>query len=160
MGRWRFPVYELVSNGDVIARLGRFGLWRIFFGGGVRIELASGTTWRLRSLGMAGALCPVIVDSDIRKVALAAPHFGGYGLNGPDWAYVMYPSEHRRLVRSNHWILRDHEENVGEITRRPWRVETESPVPLGAVIIGLALALYAIPGEAKLGVPQFRWGAF
>jgi hypothetical protein len=156
--RWRFPVHELVSNGEVMARFGRFGLWPIFFGGGVPIELVSGTRWRLRSLGMAGAICPVIVDSDIRKVAMAAPHFGGYGLNGPNWAYVMYPSEPRRLVRSNHWILRDHEENVGVITRTPWRIETDTPVPLGAVIIGLALAVYAIPGESKLEVPAFRWG--
>lgn len=160
VGRWRFPVHELVSNGEVLARLGRFGLWRIFFGRGVVVALADGTTWRLRSLGMAGAICPVIVDSEIRKVALAAPHFGGYGLNGPDWAYVMYPSEPRRLVRSNHWILRDHEENVGVVTRRPWRIETDTPLPIGAVIMGLALAVYAIPGESKLGVPAFRWGTF
>jgi hypothetical protein len=160
VGRWRFPVYELASSGEVIARLGRFGTWRIFFGRGVRIELAAGATWRLRSLAMADAVCPVIVDSDIRKVAFAAPRYGGYGLNGPDWAYVMYPSEHRQLGRSNHWILREHEENVGVITRRPWRIEANSPVPLGAVIIGLAVAVYAIPGESKLGVPQFRWGAF
>lgn len=160
VGRWRFPVFELASSEDVIARFGRLGLWRIYFGGGVRIELTTGATWRLRSFGSAGAVCPVIVDSDIRKVAQAAPYAGGYGLNGPDWAYVMVPSEHRQLARSNQWILREHEEEVGAITRRPWRIEANSPVPLGAAIIGLALAVYAIPGEAKLGVPEFRWGAF
>lgn len=140
-----------------MARLGRFGLWRIFFGRGVRIVLADGTAWRLRSLGTAGAICPVIVDSDVRKVALAAPHHGGYGLNGADWAYVMYPSDPGRFLRSNEWILREYEENVGMITRTPWRIEAESPLPLGAAILALALAIYAIPGESKLGVPRFHW---
>jgi hypothetical protein len=160
VGRWRFPVYELVVDGVVLARLGRPGPWRIFFGRGQVIELADGSKWRLRSLGMAGAICPVIVDSDIRKVALAAPHHGGYGLNGADWAYVLYPSERHRFVRSNHWILREYEENVGVVTRTPWQIETTAPVPLGAAILALSLAVYAIPGESKLGVPRIRWGTF
>lgn len=160
VGRWRFPVYELKVDGLVLARLGRSGLWRIFFGRGQPIELADGSRWRLRSLGMAGAICPVIVDSETRKVALAAPHHGGYGLNGPDWAYVLYPSERHRFVRSNHWILREYEENVGVVTRTPWRIETTSPVPLGAVVLALSLAVYAIPGESKLEVPRVRWGRF
>jgi hypothetical protein len=160
VGRWRFPVYELVVDGVVLARLGRPGPWRIFFGRGQAIELADGSKWRLRSLGMAGAICPVIVDSDIRKVALAAPHHGGYGLNGADWAYVLYPSERHRFVRSNHWILREYEENIGVVTRTPWQIETTAPVPLGAAILALSLAVYAIPGESKLGVPRIRWGTF
>ena len=157
VGSLRFPVYELVSGGVVLARLGRPGWWRIFFGRGQPIELADGTRWRLRAVGMAGAICPVIVDSDFRKVAQAAPDHGGYGINGKDWAYVFFPTERHRLVRANQWILRRHEENVGLATRTPWEITTTSPLPVGAAILTLTLIRYAIPGESGLGVPRFRW---
>ena len=160
VGFLRFPVYELAVDGDVLARLGRPGWWRIFFGRGQMIELADGTRWRLRAVGKAGAICPVIVDTDMRKVAQAAPSHGGYGINGRDWAYVLFPSEKHRFVRANQWVLREHDENVGLVSRTPWEITTTSPVPLGAAIVALTLTTYSIPGESHLGVPRFRWGAF
>lgn len=158
VGWWGFPTHELVVNGDVAARLGRAGWWRIFFGRGRVIELVDGTRWRLRATGMAGAICPVVVDASFRKIALAAPAHGGYGINGANWAYVLYPAERRRLSRCNTWILREFEEDVGVVTRTPWRAETTAPVPTGAVIVALTLVVYAIPGENRLFVPEFRWG--
>lgn len=157
VGFLRFPVYDLAVDGVVLARLGRPGWWRIFFGRGQPIELADGTPWRLRAVGLAGAICPVIVDRDFRKVAQAAPGPGGYGLNGRDWGYVLSPWERHRFVRANQWILREHEEELAVVTRSPWEITTTSPVPLGAAILALTLALYSIPGESDLGVPRFRW---
>lgn len=157
VGFLRFPVYELAGDGVVLARLGRPGWWRIFFGRGQRIELPDGTSWRLRSIGLAGAICPVIVDREFRKVAQAAPGPGGYGLNGRDWGYVLSPWERHRFARANQWILREHEEELALVTRSPWEITTASPVPLGAAILALTLALYSIPGESDLGVPRFRW---
>jgi hypothetical protein len=151
-------VFELVADGAVLARLGRSGSWRIFFGRGQVIELPDGTRWRLRAVGKASAICPVIVDADGRKVALASPHHGGYGLNGPDWAYVLYPTKQHRFIRSNRWILRHHEQDIGVVTRTPREIAATSPVPIGAVILSLMLTVHATPGEAELGIPAFRWG--
>lgn len=109
---------------------------------------------------MAGAICPVIVDSEVRKVAFAAPAHDGYGINGADWAYILYPAERRRFARSNEWILREFEEDVGVASRSPRRVETTTAVPLSAVLLTLTLVVFAIPGENKLFVPEFRWGTF
>lgn len=159
-GWWDFPTHELVAGTQVVARLGRAGWWRIFFGRGQPIELADGRRWRLRATGMAGAICPVLVDSEVRKVAFAAPAHGGYGINGADWAYILYPAERRRFARSNEWILREFEEDVGVASRSPRRVETTTAVPLSAVLLTLTLVVFAIPGENKLFVPEFRWGTF
>lgn len=159
VGLLRFPAYELTSDGEVLARLGRPGWWRIFFGRGQPIELADGTRWRLRALGMAGVICPVIVDAAPRKVAHAAPHHGGYGINGRDWAYFLFPAERHPFVRANQWILRRHDEEVGLVTRTPWEITTTSAVPFGAAILAMTLTRYEIPGESDLGVPRFRWGA-
>ena len=156
----RFPAFELVVDGEVRAKLARPGWWRIFFGRGQLIELADGTRWRLRAVGMAGAICPVIVDSEVRKVAQAAPHHGGYGINGRDWAYVLFAAHSRRFARANQWILREHEENVATVSRTPWEINLTTPIPLGAAILALTLMRYAIPGESGMGVPRFRWGAF
>ena len=99
----------------------------------------------------------MIVDTDLKKVAQAIPGPGGYGLNGRDWAYALSPWERHRFVRANQWILREHEEELAVVTRSPWEITTTSPVPLGAAILALTLALYSIPGESDLGVPRFRW---
>ena len=157
VGLFRFPVFELAVDGQVVARLGRSGSWRIFFGRGQVIELADGTRWRLRAIGSSGAICPVIVDADGKKVGLASPHVGGYGINGPDWAYVMYGARRSRLIRPSRWILREHEDDVAVVTRTPRAIVTEAPVPLAAAILCLTLTTHSIPGESDLGVPSFSW---
>jgi hypothetical protein len=157
VGRWGFPTHQVLVNGEVAANLGRAGWWRIFFGRGQRIELPGGRRWRLRATGRAGAICPVIVDQDARKVAIAAPAEAGYGLSGAGWSYLLYPAEGKRFARSNQWVLRELDENVGVATRSPRFVETSVAVPLSAVLLVLTLVVYAIPGEDKLFVPEFRW---
>ena len=159
-GQRQFPAYLLAAGGEAVARLGPYRWWRIFFGRGQRIELADGAEWRLRALNVAGAVCPVVVNAENRKVALAAPFHGVYGLNGADWSYVLYPASKRGLARSNLWILREHEEDVAVISHSPGLVEATSPVHLGAVFLSLVLTRYAIPGESDLGVPALRWGKF
>ena len=159
-GQRRFPAYELVVGDTTVARLGRFGWWRIYFGRGQRIELADGTSWRLRAIDSADAICPVIVNTENKKVALAAPFHGVYGLNGADWSYVLYPAKKRGFTRPNHWILRHHEDDVAVVSNSPTGVEASEPVPLGAVFLSFVLTRYAIPGESGLGVPPMRWGKF
>jgi hypothetical protein len=152
-------VFELASGQDVLARLARPGWIRIFFGRGQLIELADGRRWRLRAIGIAGGICPMIVDSEKRKVAIAVPRRAGYGLNGRDWAYVLVPGQPRRLVRSNQWIIREDEDDIGTVTRTPWQITTTRTVPLAAVVMALTLAIHEIPGESGLGTPNTRWGA-
>jgi hypothetical protein len=127
-------------------------------GRGQTIELLEGTVWHLRAVGIAGAICPVTVYADMRRVALASPNRGACGLNGPDWAQVLYPTEKRRFIRSNYWILREQETDMAVATRSPRLLIANPAIPLSATSLALTLVSYSIPGESKLGVPQFRWG--
>ena len=56
VGRIRFPVFELVQDGVVLASMGRAGWFKLFFGRGRRIELADGSRWRLTALGAGGVI--------------------------------------------------------------------------------------------------------
>jgi hypothetical protein len=158
IGRWRFPVFELAQDGDVLAVMGRYGWFNIFFGSGQRIELTNGNRWRIPSVGVAGNICPRVVDADGRKVAVGALGFGNYGINGRDYGYVLYAAEPRRFGRANRWILRHHEDDLAVVNRWPLSIEASQPVPLGAVFLCFVLARYGIPGELGPTVPKFHWG--
>jgi len=158
IGRWAFPVYELVQNDEVLARLGRFGWYSIFFGSGQKIELANGDRWRIPSVGVAGNICPRVIDATRRKVAVSALGAGNYGINGKDYGYVLYPADPRRFGRSNGWILRQHEEDLAVVTRYPLAIRAAHPVPLGAVFLSFVLARYGIPGELAPTTPPLNWG--
>ena len=158
VGRWSFPVAELTQSGETLARLGRVGSLRVFIGSGQRIELADGERWTLRSVGGGGAVNPVIVDSDHRKIAMAGLAHGTYGINCRDYAYVLYPTLKPRIGRANQWILRRHEDELAIVSRTPLRVEATLPVHLGAALLSLFLVRYRLPEESAAHVPAFRWG--
>lgn len=158
VGRFRFPVFEFVVDDEPLAVLGRAGSWRIFFGRGQVIEVADGTRWRLRALGSAGAICPLIVDAESRKVAMASPHHGGYAVNGPDRAYHMYATKKQRFIRPNRWIVREFEDDVAEATRTPRQIVITKPMTVATALMCLTLTVHGIPGEADTGVPAINWG--
>ncbi len=158
VGRVGFPVFELVRDSEVLARLGRTGWFKIYLWSGQRIELSDGARWKLRSIGAHGGISPLIVDAGGRKVAIAGLRDGCYGISGRDFACALYPAHKPRIGRANGWILREFEQELALITRHPLSVEAAAPVHLGAVLLSFALVRYGLPDEATPGVPAFRWG--
>lgn len=157
VGARAFPVYELIHEGDIVARLGRFGWLSVFLGRGQRVMLSDGREWRVRSKERAGNISLVIEDTGGGLVALGSSRPGGYGVNGKSWAYVVAPTDRRMLRRGNRWLLRGFDEKVGTVTAQPHSIETAQPVPIEAALLCLDLVRYGIPGESKLNVPSFRW---
>ena len=149
-------MFALTRNGEVLALTGRWGWFKVFFGFGVRIELPDGDRWRIRSVGVGGAIWPVIVDSSRRKVATAGIAHGTYGINTKHGAFVFIPSGRRGAGRKR-WMLRRFEEELAVVTRSPLSVEAMHPVPLGAVLMCFVLMRYGIPGESAPRFPSFRW---
>lgn len=157
LSRWRFPVQELVQDGIVLARLGRTGWFKVFFGKGQRIELADGTRWTVRARSVAGTICPVVVDGSGRKVAMAGLTPGGYGINGKDWAYELLPTSRPKFGRADMWRLRRHDREEAVVSRTSLSVEASSPVHLGAVLLSFVVVRYGLPEESAPRIPTFRW---
>lgn len=157
VGRWRFPAYDLINNGAEVGSTGPLGWFRIFLGPGVRVELSDASRWRIRSATLAGFVCPVVVDGQRRKVAVAAPGAGNYGVSGRDFGYGLYPQGRHRSSSSS-WTLREYEENVAVLHRRPLVVEAAEPVHLAAVLVSFVLMRYGIPDDARPRMPSFSWG--
>ncbi len=155
VGRFRFPVFELRQDGRVLASMGRPGLMKIMFGRGQRVELADGSAWRVQALGIAGAICPVVLDADRRKVAISSPRDGKYGLNGKGYGCILYATEKQRFSRANRWIMREHETELALLTRYPSSVCASEPVHLGAVLLSFVLMRYGILGESA---QRFNFG--
>lgn len=136
-----------------MASLGRYSWLNIFFGRGQRAWLPSGERWRLRSVGRARHICPLLVDGEGYKVAVSAPGSSTYGINGRDWALVMYPGEPKRFGRSNLWLLREHEIELARVTAKPRAIEAFEPIPVSAALLALVLAQFDIPGEKEIWQP-------
>ena len=156
IGRWRFPVYELATDEGVAARLDRIGWLRIYLGRGVRVELADGTIWRIRATTLRGAVVPVIVDAERRKVAVGERGVGNYGIAGRDYGYALNPGHAPRRAGAE-WIVRFYEDQVGTVRRRPLRFHAVEPVHLGAVLMSFVLMRYGVPGDVGPRLPAFRW---
>ena len=156
IGRFRVPVYQLVSDGSVVATLGRIGWLRIYLGWGVRVEVDDGTHWRIRSTTVRGAVCPVIVDGERRKVSLGERGVGNYGIAGRDYGYALNPGHAPRRATAE-WILRYYEDQVSTVRRKPLRFEALEPVHLGAVLMSFVLMRYGLPGDVGPSLPAFRW---
>lgn len=146
-----FPAEELYDDDEVIARLGRDGSLRIFFGRGRRIRLADGTEWRMRSATAGRHIVPTIV-SDEGRIAISGPLYAkrSYGLNGVDWGYSLIPLGRVGLRTPGLWALRQHETEVAAIDYHERRLHTPEPLPLAAVLLAFALITHGIPGEADL----------
>lgn len=157
VGRWRYPVTVLTQDGNALLQMGRTGWLRIYLGKGQRVELADGDLWKIRAIGARGSMVPTIFDSAGRRIAIAGSSQGAYGINGRDFAYVLYPGEKLRLGRANNWILRHFEEEVASVRRHPLSIEATQPVHLGAVLLSFVLVRYGLPEDSVPGVPSFRW---
>jgi len=155
--RWKFPVFELRQDGDVLARMGRTGWIKVYLGSGQRVELPNGDRWTIRSIGSGGTFSPIIVDSSGRKVALAGMSHGTYGINGKDYSCVLAPVDEPMIGRANTWILRRFEHEIATITRYPLSVDASLPVHLGAVLMSFVLVRYGLPEESTPRIPSFHW---
>lgn len=160
VGVLAFPTSILVSRdraGEdvVVARLGRDGWFRVFFGPGRRVELPNGTQWRVAATGAGGCIVPV-VTCEQGKLATAEPAgHRAYGVNGPDHAYNLYPSNTSRHARLT-WTLREHDIELATFASRS--MNADHPVPLAVVLVCFTVIKYGVPGESSLFVPQFSWG--
>jgi hypothetical protein len=155
--RWKFPVFELEQDGDVLAHMGRTGWIKVYLGTGQRVELPNGDRWTIRSIGIGGTFSPIIVDSSGRKVALAGMSHGSYGINGKDYSCVLAPVDKPMIGRANTWRLHRFDDELATITRYPLSVEASLPVHLGAVLMSFVLVRYGLPEESMPRIPAFRW---
>lgn len=151
VGRWRFPVDELMHGTESLARLGRDGSMRIFFGPGRRVVLATGTEWRIKSNTSGRFITPLVV-SGTGKVAVSGPLYAkqSYGINGSDYGINVIPQDRVGLRRPRMWALRQHETDVAHLDYVERWVETSEPVRLSAVLLAFTLITHGIPGEARL----------
>jgi hypothetical protein len=160
IGVLAFPTSVLVSGDrareeEVIARLGRDGWFRVFFGPGRRVELPDGTQWRVAATGAGSCIVPV-VTCEQGKLAMAEPAGKrSYGINGPDYAYNLYPANTTGQGKRS-WTLREHETELATFESRS--MYADHPVPLAAVLVCFTVIKHGVPGEASLFVPQFSWG--
>ena len=157
LSRWKFPVFELVQDGNVLAHMGRTGWFKVYLGSGQRIDIPNRDRWTIRSIGIGGAFSPLIVDSSGRKVALAGMSHGSYGINGRDYSCVLAPVDKPMVGRANTWNLRRFEDDLATITRYPLSVDASHPVHLGAVLMSFVLVRYGLPEESMPRIPSFRW---
>lgn len=154
-----FPVAEFVAEPRggrpaVLARLGRSGWFRVFFGRGRLVELADGTRWRVEAAGSGPFIVPMVTSRE-GKLAVAAAHGKrSYGVNGRDYAYNLYPS-HSFGLRKPTWALRHHETELATFGAKA--MYAEHPVPLAAALLCFTLIAYGVPGESTLSVPELRW---
>ena len=82
---------------------------------------------------------------------------GNYGINGRDYAYTLNPAE-GRLGRARLWDLFAGDEPAARFARHPFGGVCTAPVPLPALLLGLLLVRFGIPGENDLRMPVLNWG--
>lgn len=150
VGRSGFPTHELIAARVVVARLGRDGTLRTFFGRGRRVELADGTQWRIRATTAGPYIVPIIRASD-GMVATSGPQAGRrcYGINGQHFGYVMVPLGRVKMFDEVSWAMRRHEVEVATIDAGGV-IHTTEPIPTAAALMAFTLIAHGIPGEAKL----------
>ncbi len=145
--------YQVDVGDQVVAGMGWYSWLGIYLGRGQRIEFPSGTRWRLRAMGHARYICPVIVDTAGGKVALATPGADNYNINGRTWAFVLNPADAAGRGRSKSWSLRERETEVALVMRKPRAATCWEPTPLAAVLLSIVVAQMGIPGERELQLP-------
>lgn len=156
IGALIFPVWELANEGVPMARLGRFSSWSIYFGRGQRIETVDGETWALGSYETGGEISAVLIDERRARLAVGSVGKGVYGINGRDFAYMLFPESSERLSATG-WILSSPSAECATVSRSPMSVTAHVPVPLPAIVMALALVRLGIPGERKLSLPSVNW---
>ena len=159
IGALTFPTFLFVAeNGTseetVLARLGRDGWFRVFFGRGRRVELSDGTPWRVTAVGVGPHIEPRVMGQGGKLAVAASNGNRSYAINGRDYAYNFYPTS-RKVVRKPAWLLREHDTELA--TFKSHSMHAEHPIPMAAALLCFTLLKYGIPGEASLGIPKFHW---
>lgn len=145
--------FELIQDDEVVVALGRYSWFNIFLGRGQRVDFPTGDRWRVRAVGWHKYVCPMVVDVDRGKLAIAKPGVGTtYGINGKSWGFVMAPTEGGR-GRSNGWTLSEDGTELAVVSRKPQKVFCGEAMPLAAILLGFVMTRFDIPGERDLGVP-------
>ena len=150
VGRSAFPTHELVSARGTVARLGRDGTLRVFFGRGRRVQLVDGPEWRIKATTSGPYIVPIIT-APTGIVATSGPQAGRrcYGINGKHFGYVIVPLGRVRILGELSWVMRRHEVEVATIDAGRV-IRTNEPIPIAAALMAFALIAHGIPGEAKL----------
>ena len=151
IGGFGFPTDQLVSDGTTIAKLGRDGSLKIFFGPGRRVVLADGTEWRIKGATSGRHIVPV-VKAAAGTVAFTGPLYGkrNYGITGRDFAYNIVPLGKVGLMTPGLWGIRDRQDEVGRIKQRARRIDVSEPFPVAAALLAFTLVTHGIPGENDL----------
>ncbi len=149
-----FALDDGTSPGRVLARLGRDGWFRVFLARGQKVVLLDGTSWRITAVAAGPYIEPVVL-AETGKLAIGSPYGKrSYHINGRDYAYNLYPSS-ASGARKRFWTLREHETQMAVLS--PTSMDADYPVPLAAALLCFTLIRHGVPGEAHLGVPEFRW---
>lgn len=112
------------------------------------------TAWRLTAVGEGSSIVPMVV-SETGKLAVASPlRKRSYGITGRDHAYRLFPTT-RVGLRTSTWTLREYDVELARFD--PRTIEAGHPVPVAVALLSFALIRYGIPGEANMGIPQFKW---
>lgn len=151
VGRKGFPTEELVEQDRTLARLGRDGSMRIFFGKGRRVQLADGTEWRIKAATSGRHIVPVI-QSPTGTVAISAPLFAkrSYGINGHGYGLALIPLGKTGMRTPGLWVIRRHEEEIAAIDYHERTIHAPEPLAVAAAIMAFTLITHGIPGEADL----------
>lgn len=151
IGRFRFPIAELVGEDGSLAHLGRDSSLSIFFGTGRRVRLADGTKWRIKAATSGRHIVPVLVAPN-GTVAVSGPLHAkrSYGINLKDRSYTLIPATRVGMRRPGRWVLRHHEEDIGTIDDRARLLTAAEPIPIGAALMAFTLMTHGIPGEADM----------
>jgi len=152
-----FPIWRFAGEQGPIATLGRFSALNTFFLRGQRVELAGGRRLRITAVELGGMLRVVVADEHRRRLAMASAGTRNYAIDGLDFAFWLNPASGGR-GRAAAWDLHDSDGPAARFTRRPVVVSADRPIPVPAVLLGLLLVQFGIPGEGDLGVPTMRWG--
>lgn len=148
--------YELVQGDDVVAALGRYSWFNIFFGRGQKVVFPSGDRWRVRAEGWHKFICPIVVDIDRGRLASSRPGLGTtYAINGRSWGFVVSPTAGGR-GRSNGWSITEEGTELAVASRKPKKAFCGEAVPLAAILLAFVLSHYDIPGEKEFG-PKVTW---
>ncbi len=154
---WRYPAYEMLHDGELLATVGRIGWFRVYFGRGVPVELADGSRWRIRARTIGGFLCPVIVDGERLQIAVGSPGQGrDYDITCRDFGYGLFPASPKPRSRER-WSLRLHETEVATVRLHPLSADATDPVHIGALVISFVLIRYGLPDETRPRLSSFSW---
>jgi hypothetical protein len=150
VGRSGFPTHELIAARGCVARLGRDGTLRTFFGRGRRVQLVDGPEWRIKATTDGPYIVPII-KAATGIVATSAPQAGRrcYGINGKHFGYVMVPLGRVTMFDEVGWAMRRHQVEVATIDPEHV-IHTTEPIPIAAALMAFTLIAHGIPGEAKL----------